>query len=127
MAPKNNEKKTSEKEILKQMNEPPFPLYVDAKLPSFREGWESVVRLLRGRKNIVVLTGAGKFVKPINQSIDQVRINDISSIQKNLKLLTIPFRNICFMRYSRLSEQGLGPVLYPRHRRTRFVVPRRHF
>jgi Sir2 family len=39
--------------------EPPFALYMDEKRPSFAEGWASVVKLLQGRKNIAVLTGAG--------------------------------------------------------------------
>lgn len=40
-------------------SEPPFPLYNNPNKPSFDEGWESVIELLRGRKRIAVLTGAG--------------------------------------------------------------------
>jgi hypothetical protein len=39
--------------------EPPFSFYVDETKPTFAEGWASVVKLLQGRKNIAVLTGAG--------------------------------------------------------------------
>ena len=39
--------------------EPPFPLVKDASTAGISEGIESVVNLLRGRKNIVVLVGAG--------------------------------------------------------------------
>lgn len=44
--------------------QPPFALYGDdddddATQPSFAQGWASVVNLLRGRRNIAVLTGAG--------------------------------------------------------------------
>lgn len=38
---------------------PPFSLYADKTKASFEEGWASVVKLLEGRKNIAVLTGAG--------------------------------------------------------------------
>lgn len=39
--------------------EPPFPLFQDVKKADISEGLDSVVNLLRGRKNIVVLAGAG--------------------------------------------------------------------
>jgi Sir2 family len=39
--------------------EPPFSFYIDETRPTFAEGWASVVKLLQGRKNIAVLTGAG--------------------------------------------------------------------
>lgn len=39
--------------------EPPFPLCQDATKTDISEGLDSVVNLLRGRKNIVVLAGAG--------------------------------------------------------------------
>lgn len=39
--------------------EAPFPLYRDESKVDVSEGLESIVNLLRGRKNIVVLTGAG--------------------------------------------------------------------
>ena len=39
--------------------DPPFPLYQSAGKPSFHEGLASVASLLKGKKNIVVLTGAG--------------------------------------------------------------------
>jgi hypothetical protein len=59
-----------------QRAEPPFPLYTGTsdisnldmtstgkntanKQPSFQQGWDSVVQLLRGRKRIAILTGAG--------------------------------------------------------------------
>jgi len=55
-APSNGKKKG--KKIIKQ--EPPFPLYAGgSSTRSFDEGWASVVALLKGRKNIAVLTGAG--------------------------------------------------------------------
>jgi hypothetical protein len=40
---------------------PPFLLYQDPsnKEPGFEEGMASVVKLLKGRKNIIVLVGAG--------------------------------------------------------------------
>ena len=37
----------------------PFPLYDDVDKASFDQGWASVVAMLKGRKNIAVLTGAG--------------------------------------------------------------------
>jgi NAD-dependent SIR2 family protein deacetylase len=40
-------------------NTPSFALFRSLKSPSFDEGVTSVVELLRGKKNIVVLTGAG--------------------------------------------------------------------
>jgi len=43
----------------KQLLEPPFSLYEDTDAASFDEGWSSVLQLLRGKKKIVVLTGAG--------------------------------------------------------------------
>jgi hypothetical protein len=39
--------------------EPPFPLYNEPSEPSFSEGLESVINLLKGKKRIAVLTGAG--------------------------------------------------------------------
>lgn len=40
--------------------EPPFTLYADNNArPSFAEGFATVVKLLQGRRNIAVLTGAG--------------------------------------------------------------------
>jgi hypothetical protein len=39
--------------------EPPFLLYKESSEPSFSEGFASVINLLKGRKNIAVLTGAG--------------------------------------------------------------------
>ncbi|CAB9509352.1 dependent histone deacetylase SIR2 [Seminavis robusta] len=38
---------------------PPFPLYRDVSKATVAEGIDSIVNLLRGRKNIVVLNGAG--------------------------------------------------------------------
>jgi NAD-dependent SIR2 family protein deacetylase len=38
---------------------PPFPLHKSARKPSFEEGIESVVNLIKERRNVVVLTGAG--------------------------------------------------------------------
>ena len=49
----NNNKKQQQKA------EAPFPLYKDVAKADISEGFESIVNLLRGRKNIVVLTGAG--------------------------------------------------------------------
>jgi hypothetical protein len=46
------------KEDLK-CREPPFLLYRDPSVPTFSEGFASVINLLKGRKNIAVLTGAG--------------------------------------------------------------------
>ena len=42
--------------------EAPFALYKDVNKAGISEGFESIVNLLRGRKNIVVLTGAGVSV-----------------------------------------------------------------
>jgi hypothetical protein len=39
--------------------EPPFLLYKEPSEPSFSEGLASVINLLKGRKKIAVLTGAG--------------------------------------------------------------------
>jgi hypothetical protein len=39
--------------------EPPFQLYEEPSEPSFSEGLASVINLLKGRKKIAVLTGAG--------------------------------------------------------------------
>jgi hypothetical protein len=39
--------------------EPPFLLYKEPSEPSFSEGFASVINLLKGRKKIAVLTGAG--------------------------------------------------------------------
>lgn len=38
---------------------PPFPLYRHVSSATFEEGLQSVVELLKGRKKVVVLTGAG--------------------------------------------------------------------
>jgi Sir2 family len=54
--------KLSSKKKQQSRQEPPFSLYADESNPTFEEGWASVVRLLRGRKNIAVLTGAGMSV-----------------------------------------------------------------
>lgn len=43
--------------------EPPFQLYRNASETDVSEGLESIVNLLRGRKNIVVLAGAGISVR----------------------------------------------------------------
>jgi hypothetical protein len=51
-------KAASVKEDLRR-REPPFLLYKESSEPSFSEGLESVINLLRGKKRIVVLTGAG--------------------------------------------------------------------
>jgi hypothetical protein len=47
------------KEDLRRLREPPFLLYKEPSEPSFSEGLASVINLLKGRKNIAVLTGAG--------------------------------------------------------------------
>jgi NAD-dependent SIR2 family protein deacetylase len=39
--------------------QPPFPLYGPGATPSFRQGMESVINILRSCRNIAVLTGAG--------------------------------------------------------------------
>jgi len=46
--------------------EPPFPFYRDVSKATVSEGFESIVNLLRGRKNIVVLTGAGIYFSRIH-------------------------------------------------------------
>eukprot|EP00978_Attheya_sp_CCMP212_P003063 scaffold6251_cov52-Attheya_sp.AAC.1 len=43
-------------------NKPPFPLYVDPDNATFEEGFASVAGLLRGKRNILVLAGAGMSV-----------------------------------------------------------------
>jgi hypothetical protein len=43
----------------KRRREPPFLLYKEPSEPSFSEGIESVINLLKGKKRIAVLTGAG--------------------------------------------------------------------
>jgi len=43
----------------KASQEPPFPLHEGVASPSFTDSLEAVAELLRSRKNIVVLTGAG--------------------------------------------------------------------
>jgi hypothetical protein len=50
-------KNTKKNKLVKQV--PPFPLYDDVDKASFDQGWASVVAMLKGRKNIAVLTGAG--------------------------------------------------------------------
>jgi hypothetical protein len=71
---------TADVTLLNQCSEPPFRLYHDRTTivpslsnaavtpesammtttpPTFEEGWNSVVQLLRGRKRIAILTGAG--------------------------------------------------------------------
>lgn len=52
-------KKNGSKKATAKMQEPPFPLYDDVEEANFDEGWASVVALLKGKKNIAVLTGAG--------------------------------------------------------------------
>lgn len=51
----NNKRNTKKK----KRAEAPFPLYQDVSNAEISEGFESIVNLLRGRKNIVVLVGAG--------------------------------------------------------------------
>ena len=50
-------KKTKKTKLGEQVA--PFPLYDDVDKASFDQGWASVVAMLKGRKNIAVLTGAG--------------------------------------------------------------------
>jgi hypothetical protein len=52
--PPNNKKRSGATKA-----QPPFPLFEKASEASGPDGFEAVVNLLRGRKNIVVLTGAG--------------------------------------------------------------------
>jgi Sir2 family len=58
-APKKDNKKKTTFIKLAAKQEPPFPLYDDVEEASFDQGWASVVALLKGRKKIAVLTGAG--------------------------------------------------------------------
>jgi NAD-dependent SIR2 family protein deacetylase len=53
----NGKKESKDRQTICQ---PPFPFFPDKReAPSFAKGLESVATLLRGRKNIMVLTGAG--------------------------------------------------------------------
>lgn len=52
-----NESKSNQ--WLSQQQEPPFLLYKNVNSPSIDEGLDSIVNLLKDRKNIAVLLGAG--------------------------------------------------------------------
>jgi hypothetical protein len=55
-------KASAAKEDLRRRREPPFSLYKESSEPNFPEGLASVINLLKGRKNIAVLSGAGMSV-----------------------------------------------------------------
>jgi Sir2 family len=60
--PSNNNRRnkaTKQRQSTSIKAEAPFPLYRDVKNVTVSEGLDSIVNLLRGRKNIVVLNGAG--------------------------------------------------------------------
>ena len=56
---KNTQTSNDKRVKAKAQPQPPFPLYNDGSEASVAEGLESVINLLKGRKNIVVLAGAG--------------------------------------------------------------------
>lgn len=57
---KTTTKKVTKSNTCLDVSEPPFSLYRSlSNKPTFREGFTSVVNLLKGKKNIIVLTGAG--------------------------------------------------------------------
>jgi len=56
---KNNTKKSKGK---KERAEPPFPLVTSKSSRNYRDAFAAVVKLLEGRKNVLVLAGAGQSV-----------------------------------------------------------------
>lgn len=56
---KSSSSKSHQGSTTNQQQEPPFLLYKNVKCPSFDEGLDSIVNLLKDRKNIAVLLGAG--------------------------------------------------------------------
>lgn len=54
--------------------QPPFPLFEDPKEESFESGLAGVAQLLKGRNNIVVITGAGISV---SSGIPDFRSKDV--------------------------------------------------
>ena len=83
-APKKDRKKSSLNKLAAKQ-EPPFLLYDNVEEASFDQGWASVVAMLKGRKNVAVLTGAGISVScgiPDFRSKDKGRwtLNDLFSM-----------------------------------------------